>query len=149
MIAIYEHGGSANSALFLHILGATVLFGAMIVLVTLVVVARHKPDVSRLLFRIWWALIVPAFIVMRVAAEWVLSSEKKDIPGLDDKGWVGVGFFVADFGVVLLLIIGIAAFRASRGEGRARAATVAGAVGALYLIALAVAVFAMSAKPGT
>lgn len=149
MIAIFQHGGSGNSALFLHVLGATVLFGAMIVLVTLVVVSRHKPDVSRLLFRIWWALVVPAFLVMRIAAEWVLSSEKKDIPELGNKAWVGVGFVVADFGAVLLLIIGIAAFRASRDEGRRRAATVAGAVGVLYLIALSVAVFAMSGKPGS
>lgn len=149
MIAIFQHGGSGNSALFLHVLGATVLFGAMIVLVTLVVVSRHKPDVSRLLFRIWWALVVPAFLVMRIAAEWVLTSEKKDIPGLGNKAWVGVGFVVADFGAVLLLIIGIAAFRASRDEGRRRAATVAGAVGVLYLIALSVAVFAMSGKPGS
>lgn len=148
MIAIFQHGGSGNSALFLHVLGATVLFGAMIVLVTLTVVARKKPDVSRLLFRIWWALILPAFLVMRVAAEWVLSSEKKDIPGLGDKGWVGVGFFVADFGAVLLLIVGIATYLASRREGRGRATTVAGVVGALYLVALSVAVFAMSGKPG-
>ena len=149
MIAILQHGGSGNSALFLHVLGATVLFGAMIVFVTLVVVARPQPNVSRLLFRTWLALILPAYILMRVAAEWVLSTEKKDIPDLGDKGWVGTGFIVADGGAVLLLIVGIAAFLASRREGRGRAATVAGAVGVLYLVALAVAAFAMSAKPGS
>ena len=149
MIAIFQHGGSGNSALFLHVLGASTLFGGLIVFVTLAVVGRRRPDVSRLLFRTWLWLILPAFIVMRVAAEWVLSSEKKDLPGLGDKGWVGVGFFVADFGAILLLIIGIASFVAARRGGGGRAATVAVAVGALYLIALAVAVFAMSAKPGS
>lgn len=146
--AVFQHGGSANLALFLHVLGATVLFGAIIVFVTLVVVARRQPDVSRLLFRTWLAVILPAFLVMRIAAEWVLSSEKKDIPHLANKGWVGAGFLVADFGAVLLLIAGIAAFLASRHEGRSRAATVAGVVGAIYFVALCIAMFAMSAKPG-
>ena len=148
MIAIFQHG-TGNLALFLHVLGASVLFGSMIVLVTLALVGRRRPEISPLLFRTWLWLILPAFILMRVAAEWVLSTEKKDIPGLDKKGWVGTGFVVADFGFVILLIVGIASFMAARRGGRGRSATVAGLFGALYLIALAVAVFAMSGKPGS
>ena len=148
MIAVFQHG-TGNLALFLHVLGATVLFGALLVFVALVLLGRRRPERRRLLFRTWLFLVLPAYIAMRVGAEWIYSREKKDLPGLDDAGWIGTGYIVADAGAVLLLVVGISAFFAARREGRGRAALVAGGISAIYLAALAVAMFVMSTKHPT
>lgn len=148
--AVFQHG-TGNLALFLHVLGATTLFGAVIALVTLAVAARRSADpqpTARVLFRVWLLAVLPAFILLRVAAEWILSLEKKDIPNLDNKGWVGTGFLVTDIGAIVLLALGVAAFLASRRGGRGRATTVTAVLGSIYLVALVAAWFAMSAKPG-
>jgi hypothetical protein len=148
--AVLQHG-TGNLALFLHVLGATTLFGALIALVTLALVTRRRAEpapTARLLFRIWLLAVLPAYLLMRICAEWILSVEQDDIPKLGDKGWVGTGFVVADLGAVVLLAVGIACFFASRREGRGRATTIAGILGSVYIAALVVAWFAMSAKPG-
>jgi heme A synthase len=148
--AVFQHG-RGNLALFLHVLGATTLFGAVVVLVTLAIAARRSADpqpTARVLFRVWLFAVLPAFILLRVAAEWILSLEKKDIPDLGNKGWVGVGFLVTDAGFIVLLALGVSAFFASRRDGHGRATTVTAVLGSIYLAALVAAWFAMSAKPG-
>ena len=148
--AVFQHG-RGDLALFLHVLGATTLFGAVVVLVTLAIAARRSADpqpTAGVLFRVWLFAVLPAFILLRVAAEWILSLEKKDIPGLDNKGWVGVGFLVTDVGFLVLLALGVSAFFASRRDGHGRATAITAVLGSIYLAALVAAWFAMSAKPG-
>jgi len=72
----------------------------------------------------------------------VLSRE-----GLDDDppGWVGVGFLVSDAGILVLLVLTLLGWLGLR---RARVGTWFTGLAAFYLVALGVAVFAMSAKPG-
>ena len=53
--AVFQHG-RGDLALFLHVLGATTLFGAVVVLVTLAIAARRSADpqpTARVLFRVW------------------------------------------------------------------------------------------------
>ena len=46
---------------------------------------------------------LPAWILMRVGAEWTYSREGwDDVP--DEPGWLGIGYFTADLGGVLLLL---------------------------------------------
>jgi hypothetical protein len=144
--------GSWNLPLFLHVLGATTLFGALILVLSLTVAARrsdgHAAVLARSAFRTWLAVVVPTFLLMRIAAEWILSREEDQLPKLGDKGWVGVGFGVGDGGAVFLLALGITAWLYARRNGTGRAGAVAIVIGSIYLAALVVAWFAMSAKPG-
>ena len=149
-VAVFQHG-TGNLALFLHVLGATVLFGAVVVFVMLAAAGRRQDDAvpfARHAFRIWMFLVVPAYIVTRVGAQWILSLENNDIPKLDDKGWVSAGFLVTDIGIVILLALGITAWRGARKPEARGARTASLVLASVYLAALAVAWFAMSAKPG-
>ena len=129
-------------ALFVHILGAMALVGAL-VLVLVALADRYL----RLGFRSLLFGVVPGWIVMRGAAEWIADKEK--VNDLDPvPSWVDIGYSVAD--PMLLLIIvstvcaGVAARRQQRGgalRGTALVLTV------IMLVAALVAVWAMSTKP--
>jgi hypothetical protein len=80
---------------------------------------------------------------MRVAADWILGKEFPD----KTPGWVAVGFTVSEGGGILLLVLGAIAWRSARREGTGRAATVVPWLASIVVLALGVAVFAMSAKP--
>lgn len=137
-----------NVPLFLHVLGAMTLVGA----VTAAVVAQLAPTspsygdmLRRFSFRTLLLAAVPAYIVMRIGAEWMYSKEFGD--GADDPTWIGIGYMTADIGALLLLIAlvmaGIASRKSKPGLGRA-----AGVLAAIALAAWLVAVWAMGAKPG-
>jgi hypothetical protein len=118
----------------------------------LVVAARRNagaaPVLARSAFRTWLFVVVPTFLLMRIAAEWILGREEDQLPNLGDKGWVGLGFGVADGGAVFLLLLGIAVWLYARRNGGGRAGAVAIVLASVYLAALVAAWFAMSAKPG-
>ncbi len=132
--------------LFLHVLGAVLLFGGSASLAVLSIAGLRIPEHAVLLrvlaFRTTLIVVWPAYLVMRVGAQWILSRE-----GLEDTspGWVGVGFIVSDAGVVVLLLLTLLGWLARR---RPRAGTWFAGLSVLYLVALGVAWFAMSAKPG-
>lgn len=132
-----------NLPLFLHVLGATVLFGTVgVVAVAGFAVRRstnHQLLLARVAQRTFMLGVIPAFIVMRVAAQWI---DGKEFPNGGEPGWVGVGFLVSDAGVVLLVIVGI--LLAVR---RQRIVLAVPVLTALYVIALGVAWVSMSGKP--
>jgi hypothetical protein len=138
---------SWNFPLFLHVLGAMVLVGAAAI-GSISALASGRGDESgflrRLSFRSFLIVALPAYIVMRIGAEWMYSKEFGD--GVDDPTWIGIGYITADAGALLLLITlilsGIAARRGSPGLARA-----AGVVSMIALIAWLVAVWAMGGKP--
>jgi uncharacterized membrane protein len=134
---------SWNLPLFLHILGATLLFGTTATVAIVGFAGRTRPDYNPLLARVaqrtFMLGIVPAYILMRVGAQWI---DSKEFPNGDEPGWVGVGFIVSDAGVILLLIVGI--LLAVR---RQRVLLAVPILAAVYVIALGVAWVAMSGKP--
>jgi len=131
--------------LFLHVLGAVLLFGGVSSIAVLSIAGLRVPEHSRLLrgfaFRTMLVLVWPAFVLMRVAAQWILSRE-----GLDNNtpSWVGVGFVVSDAGLLVLLVLTLLGWLALRRE---RFSQWFAALAVVYLVALAVAWFEMSAKP--
>ena len=147
---------SWNVPLFLHVLGALVLTGAMItVAASLLIAWRAVPDgepaalLRRLAFRTLLLAAIPAYVVMRVGAQWISSKE-----GLDDANftWIGIGYMVADLGAILLIIAtivaGLAARRDRAAPGRGRTlASVAGGIGIVLVVADLVAIWAMAGKP--
>lgn len=138
---------SWNFPLFLHVLGAMVLFGAVAAAVGTLLTPGGGGDpagLRRFAFRTLLFVGLPAYIVMRIGAEWIYDKEFGD--GDDDPGWIGIGYIVADLGLLLFVVALICAGIASRksSAGLARAAAI---IGALLLVGMLVAVWAMGAKP--
>jgi hypothetical protein len=132
---------SWNLPLFLHVFGAIVLAGA----VASAVLASGAAVVLRgLPFRILALVAVPSWLLMRLAGQWIDS--KEDIQG--DPTWLGIGFTVGDIGLVVLLLATVAAWWARRRPELRWPRQTAGGLAIIYLVALAVAMWAMSAKPG-
>jgi hypothetical protein len=142
---------SWNLALFLHVLGAMLTFGATAT-VAMIGFAGARRDAEggqwlrRLSLRIALFVLVPSFILMRAAAGWIAG---KEYPG-DAKtpGWLDVGFIVTDPGAVLILIMLILAWLGARRADSRIGAAVPWLAG-VYVVALGIAWFAMSAKPGS
>jgi hypothetical protein len=133
-----------NLPLFLHVLGATVLFGTVGTVTAAGFAIRTHADHRQLLTRVaqrtYLLGVLPAFILMRIAAEWIVG---KEFPhGNNEPGWVSVGFIVSDAGAILLIVVGI--LLAVR---RQRVLLAVPILTALYLVALGVAWVAMSGKP--
>jgi D-alanyl-lipoteichoic acid acyltransferase DltB (MBOAT superfamily) len=147
-VLLYLRPSSWSLPLFVHVLGATVLFGGTLAVAILVLVAWRRRDLaallSRLAFRLLLFFVLPAWILMRVGAGWI---DGKEFPK-NEPGWVGVGYVVSEGGLVLLVVMAVLAWRSARGGGTGRAAGAVAVLAPLYLVALAVAWFAMSAKPG-
>jgi hypothetical protein len=136
--------------LLVHVAGAMLLVGALVVVVASMGSALRRGDGAEVLtglaFRALLLGVLPAYILMRVGAEWIAS--KEDVP--DDVDWIGIGYMVSDGGLLLWIIAAVVAWRAARrgaagpgGLGRA----VVGLSGVL-LVAYAVAIWAMTTKPG-
>jgi hypothetical protein len=130
-----------NIALFVHLLGAMALVGSLVLVIT-----QIAADNMRVGFRTLLIAVIPTWIVMRVAAQWIASKEHVD--DIDPTpSWVDIGYSTSEGSFLLLLIAtvcaGIAARRA-RGGGLRTATLV---LLAISLVAYGVAIWAMSTKP--
>jgi hypothetical protein len=144
MIALIRPS-SWDFPLFVHVLGAMALFGGTLFVATLgftaLRVETHAQMLRRLAFGAMFLAVWPAFIVMRVGAQWIYSKED-----LNDPTWFVIGAAVGDGGILVLLALTALAWLAVRGAW-ARASTFFAWLAGAYLVALAVAWWAMSAKP--
>jgi hypothetical protein len=139
-----------NLPLLVHVLSAMVFVGLLAAVAVVLVVAlrgNDRPAALRLAFRTLLIGAIPAYVVMRGAAEWIAS--KEDVP--DDLAWINIGYMVTDGGLLLLIIVtvlaGLASRRAARGgepRGLVRPAT---ALTLLLIVAYMVALWAMATKP--
>ena len=137
-----------NLPLFLHVLGAMLLVGTLL-LAGLVLFARR--DSAGLGFRVLLLGVLPSYVLMRIGAHWIESEEGF---GDDSPGWIGFGYITTDLGALLILVslilTGIAARRGRTREGSGGALVrVSGGIAYLLLAAYVVAVWAMTAKPGS
>jgi hypothetical protein len=137
---------SWNLPLFVHVLGAMTLFGGTLAVAAFGWAAVRRPArelLARVAFRTLLAVVLPAWIVMRIGAAWIES--KEDISG--DPTWIGVGYTVSEPGlIVLLATIGVA-YWATRRRGAGWQPRAVAVLASLYLLALAVAWWSMSTKP--
>jgi hypothetical protein len=141
--------GDWNLPLLVHVGGAMLLVAALVVVAAAMGAAVRRGDgaleLTRLAYRTLLLGVLPAYVVMRAGAEWIVSKE-----GVEDASWVGVGYSTADGGLLLVIIAAVLAWRATRrgadapgGPGRA-VVVLAG----VLLLAYTVAIWAMTAKPG-
>jgi hypothetical protein len=140
---------SWNLPLFLHLIGAIVLVGGLLSVTLLLATALGRPPVRALLlgvaFRAQLATVLPGWILMRLAGAWLSSKEDPGSPT-----WLDIGFGISDGGLAVLLVVTVLcglAVRRAAGAAPPAAARIAVVLAPLYLAALAVAVWAMSAKP--
>jgi hypothetical protein len=126
--------------LFLHVLGAMVLVGAM----AATVIASGRGTLLRgVAYRTMVFLVLPSWLLMRVAGQWIDS--KEDLDG--DPAWLGIGFIVGDAGLLFLLVTAVLAWWAYRHPERSWPGRAVVGLASLYLLALLVAMWAMTAKP--
>jgi hypothetical protein len=138
--------------LFVHILGAMILVGALSLSAVSLIAAWRSGSaaLTKLGFMTLFYGAIPGYIVMRGGAQWIAHKE-----GLEDSdlSWIGIGFSVSDAGFVLLLISlvigGIAVRRINRGDGGTPSVSARVATGliSVFLLACLVAVWAMTTKP--
>jgi hypothetical protein len=135
---------SFDVPLFLHVLGAMALVGTLLAALTALVLqwrpaAEAGAVLRRFAFRTLLVAGIPAFLAMRVGAQWIYSKEFPGGSG-DDPTWVGIGFMVSDVGGLLLIVACILAWRATKKEatgGLARATTIlTGLILAMDLVAM-------------
>jgi hypothetical protein len=134
--------------LFLHVLGATLLFGGTVTVAVLAIAGWRGTQsqlFARLAFWTFLLVVVPAWILMRAGAQWIAD---KEFPSGKTPGWVDVGFAVSEPGLLILIPLGILAWLSARRGGRGRLAAAVSILAPIYIAALVVAWFAMSAKPG-
>jgi uncharacterized membrane protein YidH (DUF202 family) len=148
---------SVNLPLFLHVLGAMLLTGTLLT-VAMATVMSHRSEgdaagLRRFGLKTVVVAVLPAYLLMRVGAQWTESEE--NLPKVvEDSAWLGIGYIAADVGALLIIVaivlaaIGLRRMRASDGpaggEGQARAVAV---ISILLLVAYVVAIWAMSTKP--
>lgn len=145
---------SWNVPLFLHVLGAMVLVGALATAALMLILGwrRGAPSWTRLAFRTLLLGALPAYVLMRVGAQWTYSREHIDAGG-DDPAWVGIGFITSDAGALLLLVslilTGLAARKLRRDAeaGTSTLGRVAAAIVVVLIAAYVVAIWAMTTKP--
>jgi len=138
---------SWNVPLFLHVLGAMLLVGAVIAAAGALLTPAGGGDpagLRRFAFRTLLLAALPSYILMRIGAEWLYSKEFGDSD--DDPAWIGIGYITADIGAILFLIALICAGIASA-KSKDRLGRVAGVLVAIALVGWLVAVWAMGAKP--
>lgn len=148
---------SWNFPLLLHVLGAMVLIGGLVVAVVAQFLGwrrqQHADAVAfgRAGFHGLLFVALPGWVLMRVGGQWIYSKE-----GWDDvetePAWLGVGYITADLGGILLLasiiLAGIAARRLDRTDaGGSTLGRVATGLATVVLVAYLVAVWAMTGKP--
>jgi hypothetical protein len=138
-------GPRCGGQLFVHVVGALALFGSVLAVTILAYAAlRLAPERAQLLRRVgFWTTVgvtVPAWILMYGGGAWVLDRE---FPG-ESPGWVGAGLDIAHVAAALTLLLLLLGWLSVR---RPRLGAWVAGISTLYLVALAVAWFYMSAKP--
>lgn len=136
--------------LLVHVLGAMILVGGTLTATAALSFARGDTRLLRLGYWSLLAVSLPGYVVMRIGAQWLYSREQlEELP--EDPTWIGIGFGVADVGLLLLLIglavggVGVRRLRGGGGIGLLKISTV---ISLILLAAYIVTIWAMSAKPG-
>ncbi len=140
-------------ALLLHLVGATVVFGALLASATSLALARGETRLLRLGYFSLLLVGLPGLILMRVAGAWLYRLQGwDDLPDqIEQPAWLGIGFVVADWGGLLflasLVLGGVGVHRLRNGKGGAGLLKLTMVIALILIVAYIVAVWAMTGKP--
>jgi uncharacterized cupredoxin-like copper-binding protein len=137
----------------LHIVGATLVFGALLASATSLALARGQ---ARLLRPGYFSLLfvaLPGWILMRLSGEWIYRKQGwNSLPDqFQDATWLRIGFIVADGGAILFLLalvvggIGVSRLRSGKSADLLKVTMM---IAIVLALAFVVAVWAMTGKPG-
>ncbi len=131
----------------MHVLGAIGLFGGVAAVVMLSFAAQRMPAQAvfarRTAFVTLLAVVWPAYIVMRAGAQLIFDKENLDP---DMPTWIKLGIAVGDGGALVMIGLTVLGWLAlSRRPSVSKYFT---GLASFYLVALLIAWWAMSAKPG-
>jgi hypothetical protein len=140
-------------ALLLHLVGATVVFGALLASATSLLLARGEARLLRLGYFSLLLVGLPGLILMRLAGQWLYNLQHwDDLPDqIDEPAWLGIGFVVADWGGLLFLLslalgaVGI--YRLRQGKSATGLLNATMLISLVLIVAYVVAVWAMTGKP--
>ena len=140
--------------LFLHVLGALTLIGALALTVALLVPAAREGSTAslRLALRSLMLAVLPAWLVLRISAEWI--ADKEGFSDLEDPpDWIDIGYIAGDAGLLLIVVSGLLGWFALRraradAERPATSVRIAAVLIGLLLVLNLVALWAMTTKPG-
>jgi hypothetical protein len=138
---------SWNLPLFVHIFGAMLLVGALVLAAMYLFAAWRgdSPDLLRYALRALTLGAFPGYIVLRGSSEWIADKEGwNDVDPAPD--WIDLGYIIADAGFVFLVIASLAGWLALR-RGVTGGVRVAAVLVALLLVADVIAIWAMTTKP--
>ena len=140
-------------ALLLHLVGATVVFGALLTSATSLALARGDTRLLRLGYFSLLLVGLPGLILLRLAGEWLYRLQNWDeLPEqIDEPAWLGIGFVVADWGGLLFLLAlvlgGVGVYRLGNGKGGTALLKATMVIALILIVAYVVAVWAMTGKP--
>jgi hypothetical protein len=140
-------------ALLLHLVGATIVFGALLASATSILLARGDTRVLRLGYFSLLLVGLPGLILMRAAGQWLYDLQKWDeLPDqFDQPAWLGIGFVVADWGGLLFLISlalgGIGIYRLRQDKNATGLLNATMLISLVLIVGYVVAVWAMTGKP--
>jgi hypothetical protein len=145
IVALLGRPSSWNLPLFLHVLGAILLVGAVAATLALALSSQRWSWLRSIMLRTTLLVVIPAWLLMRIPGQW---EDSKSSIG-DGQGWLDVGYMVGDAGVLFLILTSIVAWIGARKPERRWPGPTVAVLAGIYLAALFVAMFAMSAKPGS
>jgi hypothetical protein len=141
-------------ALLLHLVGATVVFGALLASATSLVLARGDTRLLRLGYFSLLLVGLPGLILLRLAGQWLYQLQKwNDLPSQFARPtWLDIGFIVADWGGILFLVAlalgGLGVYRVREGkDGGTLLLRSTMVISFVLILAYVVAVWAMTGKP--
>jgi uncharacterized cupredoxin-like copper-binding protein len=152
MLAAIRPAGQ-DFPVLLHIVGATIVFGALLASAASLALARGQIRLLRVGYYSLLLVALPGWILMRLSGEWIYRKQGwNSLPDqLKDTTWLRIGFVVADYGGILfllaLLLGGIALRRMRNGKSGTGLLKATMGIALVIAVAFVVAVWAMTGKP--
>ena len=141
-----------NFALFVHVLGAMVFMGALLLAGTVLAGAWTDGSAERvrLGFRTLLIAVVPSYLVMRIFGQ-ILES-KDQYEATEDSAWIGIGYGSTELGLLLIIAssiaTGLGVRKARRDGGAVGTSRKVAAVMVWFMVVLfTITIWAMTTKP--
>jgi uncharacterized cupredoxin-like copper-binding protein len=137
----------------LHIVGATIVFGALLASSTCFALARGEVRLLRLGYFSLLLVALPGMALMWGAGQWIYHKQGwSDLPSnVRNVDWLTIGFVVGDYGglffIAALVVGGIGVRRLRNGKSDGGLLRVTMGMALLLAVAYVVAVWAMAGKP--